>query len=586
VVLPIGLPKGWGNPPRRWGRLSKPQPSGWTLDQIRYQFFSAFVERHGWVRLPHNWGKYVPQPGRLTKEIIRPLGRVIFFDLKGGSIDLITADNSPKNSPPTRRVAEKSADLRSLIWEYLTLKGSGSRDKLQRLREIEENHPKFAKVYNRLRRLPVCSTTGHLGLKGTPGDFDLSYHPHRCHSLICPVCGYYESRRKFSRIFDLLKLSVDLEHKKLSFTTLTAKSFKTPTEAVEHMFKYRQRIYNLSISPRLLKKLKGLIVREILAFYHNLKGKYGVRYARNRVKKEIEFIRSFIKTIQKRYEEVRKTKNKVRIADLINLIWKYEAHKTAYGWHGHWHIISDTDIPKTLLNAFWKYITDGRGEITHIQRLKGRKAIAEISKYETKPVNEKLSGISTLWNRGYVIQSNGVIVWLDELFEFELALYGRQKITVWGNWKRVSNDEGTEEEEKTKVLWCVDVSTKTPMFHISKAIRKARKLGKELSISACEITFSERVEPHPDAQRVFKGEIYINSSGDLKIKVNFQSEDERLWFSELLERSLEICGYLPINGDKNSDKPPDLSFYEEMNSDGLIRSKISNDMSFLEELDL
>jgi hypothetical protein len=235
----------------------------------------------------------------------------------------------------------------------------------------------------------------------------------------------------------------------------------------------------------------------------------------------------------------------VRIADLFPSIWKFEIHKTEKGWHPHWHTIWGEFVPKTLLVAFWKYITKGRGEIADIRRLKGRKAVAEISKYETKPVNSKLTNLERLWEDKKVIQSNGVEVSLAELFEMELSLYGRQKITVWGRWKHpvgVEEEKTSEgDEEKTTHLWCVDVRTDAPMFHIPKAVRLARKLGKEVSVSGCTITFPEAVEENPNALAEFKGTIYATGDGVLKIRMRFENDDERTWFEELLERAIERC---------------------------------------------
>jgi hypothetical protein len=468
---------------------------------------------------------------------------------------LIQGDNSPKTASWTiegdkaKGGKNRSPTLREEIREYLTLrvKEKKTKEDLKRLREIEETHPKFRRVFNRLWRLPTCSRTGHPGIKGLPieGEYELIYHPHRCGSLVCPVCGFYESKKKYRKVFDLLKLFVDLKGSRLAFSTFTVKPFENPTEAVEFMFKIRQKIYNTNLSERLLRNLSPLLVRELVLFYHNLKRKKGLEYAKKRVKVEIERIRKFISSLSQKVEERRREAKKVRIADLIPAIWKFEIHKTPKGWHPHWHNILGEYIPKTLLVAFWKYITKGRGEIADIRKLKGHKAVAEISKYETKPVNEKLAKLDHLWEEGKVIQSNDVEVSLEELFELELALYGRQKITVWGKWKETIVSEVEEsskdEEEKTVHLWCVDVRTKTSMFHIPKGIRLARKVGKEVSLTECVITFPELVEGNPDALREFEGTIYATGDGELKIRIKFSNEEERLWFEELLDRAIDLC---------------------------------------------
>lgn len=549
----VGVQRGEGN--LSLPTTKKTQNLKRSLELVRYKFFQEFLTKFGWVRLPVNWSRIVSSDGRLRKGVIRKLTKSVFLTGQvvggGGSvggIDLIPADNSPKVEASRLEGSprDKNPTLRELIREYLTLKGKEEKTKedLKRLREIEGLHKKFARVYNRLRNLPRCSTTGHMGVKGTIEDYELVYHPHRCHSLVCPVCGFYESREKFRKVFDLLKLWVDLEDSKLAFITLTGRPFENPTDAVGYMFKIRQKIYNLNLSERLLERLRPILFRELLGFYRSLKRRKGIEYAGKRIKEEIRHIREFVKEITQRVEEKRKETKKVRLGDIYSFIWKFEIHKTEKGWHPHWHVISSEFFPKTLLNAFWRYITEGRGEITDIRRLRGRKAIAEISKYETKPVNSKLGDLSSIWSEGKVKQSNGVEVTLEELFELELALYGRQKITVWGEWKKPAMEGGeevSEGEEKTVHLWCVDVKTKTPMFHIPKAIRLARKIGRKVYITKCEIRFSPVLEGEKDAQLTFKGYVYARGDGDLGIEVKFSNKEEKEWFEELLERAMEYC---------------------------------------------
>ena len=258
---------------------------------------------------------------------------------------------------------------------------------------------------------------------------------------------------------------------------------------------------------------------------------------------EIKRIRQFLKDLNVKIEEFKNehpTRKKVRISDIYPSIVKLEVHKTSEGWYAHLHIINKGFIPKTLLTSFWRYITNNESYITDIRRLKGKKAIAEISKYETKPVNDKLTDFSKLWTEGKVYQKwdgMDIEIPLEELFEMEYALFGRKKLIVWGKWKEV---EQTKEEEKEKIipLWCVNVYTKRPMFRLPRLVRKARKEGREIFLTECEIVFSPVLESESQAQLEFKGKIFVNNEGKLRVNPLFEDKGEEEWFNELLDRAI------------------------------------------------
>jgi len=590
LASPQGQTGGGSSLPRLEGKK-------FALEVVRYKFYRRVYDLFGWLKLPYYHREFF-EGANLKKSIIKPLEGPRFFvgtkksseglssckgSGQGSEIDLIhNAYNSPK---PTKGESEIE-DLQELIREYLALKGKEEKtvEDYERLREIEEKHKKFPRVYKRLRELPKCSTEGHLGrilkseeeIGGTSPKLrcELTYHPHRCHSLVCPICSFYESKEKYHKVFELLKLFINLEGSKLAFITLTAKSFENPIEAVEFMFKARQKIYNLNLSERFLKRLKPYLIKELFGFYRHLKEKEGREYAVKRIKLEIKHIREFLEEVSEKVLEKKSKAKKVRLGDIYSFIWKFEIHKTKKGWHGHWHIIGSVYVPKVLLNAFWRYTTKGRGEITDIRKVEGKEAVDEISKYETKPLNRKLGNISSLWDRGFVIQSNGVKVSIEELFELELALHGRQKITVWGEWGTVSKEEKEKSSEgkgETVYLWCVDVYTKRPVFHIPRAIRRARKFGREVFVSECEIVFAPILESEPNAQREFKGEIYACRDGELVVRLKVDNEGEREWFEELLDRATEYCL------ERSRKKEPEInpSVYEE--TEGLpdhLREKV------------
>jgi len=417
--------------------------------------------------------------------------------------------------------------------EEKTAEGKGREgDPLERVREIleelrkeEKTRKKLERAEKRLKKLPYCSREGHLALRGKKGlslkgevefkevlgaELKLEYVPHRCNSAICPICGYYESRKKYARVFELLEASLALDLK-LAFFTLTRKPMEDPLSAVEWAMNIRTKAYNQGITKRFEKEIRKYLLRELMEFGRHLREKYPDRW-RERLREEIIRLREHFGRIKTRYEELKgdgTRKGRVRIGDLYDVILKLEVHKVEGGWYPHWHGISLGYIPKVLLNAFWRYLTGGEGEITDIRKLKGKKAIAELSKYITKPVNSKLTDFTNI-KEGGVYQVNKVWVeekgeyqtiniWVsyEELLLLEYALYGRKKLVVWGSWKELEKrlreeekENAPEREEEVFHLYKVYVDTKTPMFHIPKALRKARQWDKEVLIGEGRIDLS------------------------------------------------------------------------------------------------
>jgi len=539
---------------------------GYLFEIIRFKFYQKIYDVFGWLKLPYYHQKFF-EGVNLRKSVIKSLEAPFFVGSQksfegspshggfasvcvSGGIDLIPVDNSPKNIP-TEGEEEKGnrteeENITDLIKEYLRLKQipleNRSKEENDRIKVIEEKYPKLQKVYRRLRNLPTCGMKGHLGYKPLEDlEFELSYHPHRCGSNICPVCSFYESQRKFKRVFDLLKLYADLKDTELAFITLTTRPKESPSKAIETILGYRNRLHNLNLSKKVLEKVRKYLFKEVISFYHYLKRKKGEKEARKRVKVEINRIREFLKELNTKIEEFKEenpNRKKVRISDIYPSIVKLEVHKTPEGWYAHLHIINKGFIPKTLLTSFWRFITNNESYITDIRKLKGKKAIAEISKYETKPVNDKLTDFSRLWTEKRVYQKwkgMDIEITLEELFEMEYALFGRKKLIVWGKWKEQTKEE---EEEKIIPLWCVNVYTKRTLFKLPKLIRKARKEGREIFLTECEIVFSPVLEIEANAQLEFKGKIFVNNEGKLRVNCYFKDKGEEEWFNELLDRAI------------------------------------------------
>lgn len=423
-------------------------------------------------------------------------------------IDLIHVNNSPFLSSSRNKASISLEEIATgRVSEILELLEGNDRFK-----------KKLERVKRRLENLPYCSTSGHLVLVkerefvyngdglvnldvSLPWSVGFEYRPHRCNANICPICGYYESRRKQTRLFELLEASLQLGVK-LSFLTLTVEAFDNPLAAVLYMLKIRQKIYNTNLSKKLLKRLKPYLFRELLGWGRSLRERDKSGW-RKRFRLEKERIREYLNGLNTRIDEFKKdkkTKNRVRIGDLISAVVKLEVHKTPHGWHPHLHSILTEFIPKVLINAFWRYITAGRGRITDIRAVKGKKGVLELAKYETKPVNSKLTDLRKVENGVY--QSDGVFVSYEELLLLEFALFGRQKFVVWGDWRRLEEQLKEEEkinlqeEEKPKFsLYKVPVYVEHSMFHLPKALRSAKRLGKKVAVGRGHIDFGGFLNP-------------------------------------------------------------------------------------------
>lgn len=500
-----------------------------------------------------------------------------------GGIDLIIADNSPKieSTPKTADPLDWKNATKSVEFVRTLLKYELQYNKLpfevskiiEILKGFEDGKKKLSKCKRRLIKLPNCSKFGHLRLEWRKEDLSLvrneddintklvkkaklKYHPHRCHSRICPICGYFDRREHYGELIDLLEKSIENLNVKLAFATFTFKGFLSPLTAVEYAFQIRSKVYDLSLSKKFIKDLHPLVLKEIYAYGRGIRKKSPGEW-RKLLKLHIKYIREFILWFEPILERKLREQKKVRIKDIFNLILKFEVHKTEKGlWHPHFHTIIDRFIPKLVLNAFWKYVSKGRGEITDIRELKGKKAIQEINKYITKPVS-KITDLPKGVKEG-VITSNGAKLSYEEILLLEFSLYQRQTYAVWGEWEGIRKELNKERKEHLKEkekrsfhLYKVFVRMGQSMFHIPKALRFAEKTKSLVEIGKGEIQLGEIfvrtsigyrldideyrniVENTPYLRPEVK--VYATADGDIELKPVLRDEDLEAFYIVLVK---------------------------------------------------
>jgi hypothetical protein len=511
----------------------------------------------------------------LLEEFLRGFWKFVVFEL---GIDLIKADNSPK------------------IFSVKKLR-----------KKLPISYHKYKQVLKRLEKLPNCSKNGHLELRKIKGvevkdlkELRLVYFPHRCHSILCPICSHFEAKRKRNKVFEILENKA-LRGNFLNFITLTFKPFENITKGILTAFLIREKVYNLTLSEKNFKRLIPYILREFKDFCKAKqlnKNEQLSKKERQKLKREI---RSFIKVIYVLREEKRSklgNKKSVKLGQIFDSIWKFEIHKTKYGWHPHFHIISQLYIPKIVLTAFWKFITKNYGQITDIRQLKGEKAIYEISKYETKPINSKIEDFSNI-EQG-VLQSNGIKILYKELLKLEYLLHGRKKIVFWGDFKEISDEELKEEEkveneeinledleieEEGIHLSDIRISLKNSIFTFSQKVRKARKEGKKQFLSEGKLSFTylDKETGEFKVSEEFEIKVFATQKDDIEIELKDKSREEE--FYELLKTRL-----IRTAKGRNFLKPPEKDiavnkekFEEEREYYFLRRLKGYEDISFLLE---
>ncbi len=396
-----------------------------------------------------------------------------------GDIDLIPADNSSRNS------------------ECLE-EGVGFSDE-----------GKIKRAQKRLERLPSCGKEGHIlaVFKGAEGrkDFELEvrYHPHRCHSVFCPYCAWENFKESYARVLPILEgLSVN---GRLSFLTLTHRntkvgSYQDVKRAIDEAFKGIQKLYQFRLfGKRNWKKIRSEFVREVLSYYRNAKEKLGVKEARRRAKRQIEFFRDF----ENRYWDY--IGSDVKFGQLLNAVVKFELTYNAerQELHPHWHlIVADFRIPKLLMVVIWRKVSGS--EIVDLRAVDDTKdATAELTKYITKgwefpEPSEEEGGEEDL------VRKN-IRLWV------EAEMLGRRKFRIWGF--ELLELEEEEKEEEYIGFWSMraELKYRKNLHEIPRIVRRMRRKGiKEARI--------DRVIIYDERSGKWEVDLWLRDDGKLIIK--------------------------------------------------------------------
>ena len=344
---------------------------------------------------------------------------------------------------------------------------------------------KLERAKKRLEKLASCGKNGHLLLviekkNGKEISRKLRYHPHRCHSVLCPYCSFENFRQTFAKYIEVFEEWCKA-NKRLAFWTLTLRSFSSPVEAVEFAFKALEKLYQFRLGKRNWGKIRKEFAKEVLSYYRALKGVD--KEARQKVLKQIRYFREFEARIQE--------SSGVKFGQLFNAVWKFEITYTERGWHPHWHGIVDAYIPKLLLTVLWRIASEGLGEITDVRRVaKGRKGLLELTKYITK--HWELEGVE-----------------FEKLVELEAALLGRKKFRVWG-FEVLEFEE--DEEVEYVAFWMIrcELKYRKNLHQVSRLIRRMRRAG----VKKARI---DRIVIYDERQGVFECDLWLFDDGSLVV---------------------------------------------------------------------
>ena len=350
---------------------------------------------------------------------------------------------------------------------------------------------KLERARKRLERLDECGSSGHLVLavkKNSERELtrELRYHPHRCHSVLCPYCSYENFRETFAKHYEVFEVW-HKANKRLAFWTLTVQSFDSPAEAVEFSFKALEKLYQLRLGKRNWAKIRRMFIQEVLSYYRTLK-QAGDKKAYLKAKKQIRYFRQFEAQIESYL------KQGLKFGQLFNAMWKFEITYTANGWHPHWHGIVDSYIPKLLLTVVWRLATDGLGEITDVRKVsQGKKGLIELTKYITK--HWELEGVA-----------------FEQLVELEASLLGRKKFRIWG-FGVLEGVEEVQEEIEYIGFWSIrcELKYRRNLHQVPRLVRRMRRKGvKEARI--------DRLIIYDERSGVWEVDLYLRDDGRLIVK--------------------------------------------------------------------
>jgi len=378
-----------------------------------------------------------------------------FLEDEGGvsSIDLIQVDNSSKNPEESDEGGGSPFEWSEEDWEALFNSFNvffSDREFLKSyiLKRYEKvgNVRKIIKSYLRLKRLSSCGKSGHISAVFEQNKLKkVKLVPHRCNSVHCSYCNFYDSRKRMRQISAFYE-SLLAEGRELSFITLTIPNTFDIFEAVERAKKSLQRLYQFRLlGKRNWVKVVRLFRRETLKYYRALRMQgYSPSEALKRVKFQIKLFREFEKAVSGYSYET-------KFAEILKAVWKFElTYSKKTGFHAHWHAITTLFIPKLLLTVIARLV--GFGEICDIRRVRGAKAVKELSKYVAKSF--ELKHLS-----------------FEEKLDVEVAMHSFQKLRVWN----ISKEELLRFDEHEDV----DV---VPLPSVAYVLRSSFSLGEAFEI--------------------------------------------------------------------------------------------------------
>ena len=331
------------------------------------------------------------------------------------SVDLIQGDNSSRTVEDGEEPKTPEEILEDLFVEQVVPVKDRDflRDYWEKKKEKIKNPRKLVMAYKRLKNSSTCGSFGHLLAHfSREGELKkVSLVPHRCRSVLCRYCNFYDSRKRMGQISDYYSYLVE-KGMGLTFITLTIPNEQDIFLAIEKINKAFNRLYQF----RLFGKRNWFRVvrefrRETLRFYWNLRRKgLSPREALKRVKWQIELFRRFEKSTAGYSHEV-------KFGQILKAVWKFElTYDKDKGFHPHWHGITTLFIPKLLLTAIARLV--GFGEICDIRLVSGKEALKELSKYVAK--HFELQGLS-----------------FEKKLDVEIAMHSFRKLRVWN----ISEDE-------------------------------------------------------------------------------------------------------------------------------------------------
>lgn len=348
-------------------------------------------------------------------------------------VDLIQGDNFSSSVPPSK--LESFDDPEGELTDEVVLNNllSSYRIPLQDrefLREYFERKKdkvgtplKLVKGYLRLKKVATCGHRGHLLAQYRDGELKrVSLVPHRCSSVFCSYCNFYESRKRLKQISDYFSYLV-ARGESLTFVTLTIPNEQDIFTAIKKINKAFQRLYQFRLFgkrnwPKVVREFR----KETIRYYRSLRRQgLSPKEALRKVKYQIELFRRFERAVASYDYDT-------KFGQIFKAVWKFElTYNERTGFHAHWHGITTLNIPKLLLTVLARL--SGFGEICDIRRVRGRKAIVELGKYVAK---------------SFELQGLG----FEKKLDVEIAMHSFRKLRVWNISKYELLLYSSEEEEE------------------------------------------------------------------------------------------------------------------------------------------